>query len=196
MCTTMIITRGASADGSMMVAHSDDDELSDQRIIYVPSQEHEPGMLREVFHVHNRYPRIVSKQRGPNYDTPGYPTTKPIGHIPQATHTYAYFDGNYGIMNEHNLMMGECTNAANYQPEAVTAREAEKSGKHIRLLLYFCRPNSPWRPGRDEGPSLVWPRCFLYYLLYAVSIQGLEPALGLSDREPPGVRQKNGMVGV
>jgi len=37
-CTTMIITKGASADGSMMVAHSDDDELGDQRFIRVPSR--------------------------------------------------------------------------------------------------------------------------------------------------------------
>ena len=36
-CTTMIVTKGASADGSMMVAHSDDDELSDQRLIRVPA---------------------------------------------------------------------------------------------------------------------------------------------------------------
>lgn len=140
MCTTMIITKGASADGSMMVAHSDDDELSDQRIIYVPSQDHsspcnpkEPG-TREVFKEHYRYPRIVTDQRGPNYNTPGYPQTQPIGSIPQVPHTYAYFDGNYGIMNEHNLMMGECTNAANYQPDAVTAEEAEKTGKHIRIF--------------------------------------------------------------
>ncbi|MDV7042902.1 C69 family dipeptidase [Dickeya solani] len=38
MCTTMIITRGATADGSTMVTHSDDDELADQRFIHVPAQ--------------------------------------------------------------------------------------------------------------------------------------------------------------
>ena len=45
MCTTMIITKGASADGSMMVAHSDDDELSDQRVIYVPAADHKRAAL-------------------------------------------------------------------------------------------------------------------------------------------------------
>lgn len=117
MCTTMIITKGATIDGSMMVAHSDDDELSDQRIIYVPARNHEPGVKREVFAEHYLYPRMVTHQRGPGYETPGYELTKAIGYIPQVEHTYAYFDGNYGIMNEHNLMMGECTNAAaRYQP--------------------------------------------------------------------------------
>ena len=31
MCTTMILTKGAMASGAMVVTHSDDDELSDQR---------------------------------------------------------------------------------------------------------------------------------------------------------------------
>lgn len=136
MCTTMIVTKGASADGSMMVAHSDDDVLSDQRLIYVPAQDHEAGTMRQVFKEHYRYPRIVTDRRGPGYDTPGYPKTEPIGHIPQVAHTYAYFDGNYGIMNEHNLMMGECTNGANYAPkDPVTAEEAMKTGQHIRLFF-------------------------------------------------------------
>ena len=137
MCTTMIITKGASADGSIMVAHSDDDELADQRIIYVPAQDHEQGAMRQVFSEHYRYPRIMTSKRGQGYQNPrlNYPDwAKPIGYIPQVKHTYAYFDGNYGIMNEHNLMMGECTNGAKYQPGPVTAEEAEKTGKHIRIL--------------------------------------------------------------
>ncbi len=134
MCTTMIITKGASADGSMMVAHSDDDELGDQRIIYVPAQIHKNGTMRQVYQEHYRYPRIVTNERGPGYDTHGFPQTKAIGFIPQVKNTYAYFDNNYGIMNEHNLMMGECTNGAKYQPEPVTASEAEKTGKHIRIF--------------------------------------------------------------
>jgi len=134
MCTTMIITKGATIDGSMMVAHSDDDELGDQRIVYVPARDHVHGALRPIYKEHYRYPRIVAKDRGSGYDFPDYPETKPIGYIPQVEHTFAYFDGNYGIVNEHNLMMGECTNGANYQPDEVTEEEAKKEGKHIRLL--------------------------------------------------------------
>jgi dipeptidase len=144
MCTTLIVTKGASIDGSIMVAHSDDDEMADQRIIYIPAQDHEQGAMRQIFAQHILYPRILTNERGPNYQlhfhSVSEPThlipdlTKPIGYIPQVKHTYAYFDGNYGIMNEHNLMIGECTNGAKYQPEPITAEEAEKTGKHIRLF--------------------------------------------------------------
>ena len=35
---------------------------------------------------------------------------------------------------KRNLMIGECTNGAKYQPTAVTPEEASKSGKHIRIF--------------------------------------------------------------
>lgn len=135
MCTTMIITCGATVDGSMMVTHSDDNELSDQRIIYVPAQHHAPGSLRGVIDGStSAYPRLVSRARGPGYEMAGRPETALIGQIPQVAHTYAYFDGSYGIMNEHNLMMGECTNGARFQPPHVSQEQAAKTGKHCRLF--------------------------------------------------------------
>lgn len=132
----MIITPGATKDGSMMVTHSDDNELADQRFIFVPSQDHAPGSMRGIVAGTSiGYPRIVSKERGPGYNTAGYPETQLIGHIPQVAHTYAYFDGSYGIMNEHNLMFGECTNGAKYMPlDPVTEEQAKHSGQHSRLF--------------------------------------------------------------
>lgn len=66
---------------------------------------------------------------------PDWPETPLIGEIPQTDHTYAYFDGSYGIMNEHNLMFGECTNGAKFMPQSpVTQEEAQKTGKHCRLF--------------------------------------------------------------
>lgn len=132
----MIITKGATTDGSMIVTHSDDDELGDQRIISVPANDtpYKPNERRDIFAEHYKYPRINTKNRGPNYYRPGFDLTQPIGTIPQVENTYAYFDGNYGIMNEHNLMIGECTNGAYYQPDYVTADDAKKYNKHIRLF--------------------------------------------------------------
>lgn len=134
MCTTMIFTKGATADRSMVVTHSDDDELSDQRVVRVPAADHPAGSMRPVLEESYDYPRLVRPDRGPSYDTSGWPRSEPIGEIPEAQHTFAYFDGNYGIMNEHGLMMGECTNGANYEPKYVTAEEAAKTGRHIRLF--------------------------------------------------------------
>lgn len=136
MCTTAIFTRGTIVDDSTLVTHSDDDELGDQRIIFVPAQDHEPGSRRQVLGLNALYPRMVTDQRGPGYEppSPDYPMSKPIGWIPQVGHTYSYFDGNYGICNEHNLMLGECTNKAKYEPDPVTAEEAEKTGKHVRFF--------------------------------------------------------------
>jgi hypothetical protein len=49
-CTTMLVTRGASQDGSVIVAHSDDSELFDQRLVYVPAADHKLGLLRPVYY--------------------------------------------------------------------------------------------------------------------------------------------------
>ena len=49
-CTTMLVTSGASQDGSVIVAHSDDSELFDQRLVYVPAAYHKPGSFRPVYY--------------------------------------------------------------------------------------------------------------------------------------------------
>jgi dipeptidase len=40
--------------------------------------------------------------------------TQPIGSIPEATETYGYIDGVYGILNEHQLAFGESTCGARF----------------------------------------------------------------------------------
>ena len=49
-CTTILVTKGATRDGSVIVAHSDDSELFDQRLVYVPAADHKPGSLRPVYY--------------------------------------------------------------------------------------------------------------------------------------------------
>ena len=83
MCTTMIITKGATADGSMVVTHSDDDELADQRVIRVPAADHPEGSRRPIMPESYPYPRMVTSGRGPGYDTAGWPATEPIGRSPR-----------------------------------------------------------------------------------------------------------------
>jgi dipeptidase len=148
-CTTILVTPGATANGSLIVTHSDDNELMDQRFIYVPAADHEPGSLRPVycsacalgeFKQYNSffYPRLVAPERAPGYDTPDYPASVPLGYIPQVPHTYAYFDGSYGIMNEHQLMIGECTDGAKIQPNPDPKKRLFYSSELSRVALERC----------------------------------------------------------
>jgi len=122
-CTTMIITKGASKDGSVFVAHSDDSEMFDNRLVRVPAKDYKVGSLRAVYYDPaslgnkpefnaNVLQRYVGEDRGNIYKDKSKPQSIPLGFIPQVEHTYAYFEGNYGIMNEHQLMFGEATNGA------------------------------------------------------------------------------------
>ena len=148
-CTTILVTKGASKDGSVMVSHSDDNDLMDQRIVYVPARDHGPGSMRPVyctaaamgdFPQYNSYGdvRIVDPDRAPAYATGRAPSIA-LGHIPQVAHTYAYFDGNYGIMNEHQLMFGECTNGAKEQPKPEPGKRIFYSSELSRIALERCR---------------------------------------------------------
>jgi len=147
-CTTIIVTKGASSDGSMFVTHSDDNDLMDQRIVYVPAMDHPKGAMRPVYYTAASigeiaafnafsYPRIVAADRGPAYDTAGKPSI-PLGYIPQVAHTYAYFDGNYGIMNEHQLMFGECTDGAKITAEPKPGARIFYSAELARVALERC----------------------------------------------------------
>ena len=148
-CTTTLTGKKASVDGSVMVSHSDDG-LGDARLIYVPAMKHKPGSLRPVFYSHcaldfkpqwgaSETQRIATRDRGPGYDTPGVPVNIPLGFIPQVPHTYAYFDANYGIMNEHQLSIGECTDKAKVHPEPEPGKRIFYSAELSRVALERCR---------------------------------------------------------
>ncbi len=49
-CTTTIITKGANKDGSVFVAHSDDSEMFDNRLVYIPTADHKLGSMRPVYY--------------------------------------------------------------------------------------------------------------------------------------------------
>ncbi|OQA25854.1 MAG: Dipeptidase A [Verrucomicrobia bacterium ADurb.Bin345] len=148
-CTTILVGKDASADGSVMVSHSDDG-LGDGRLIYVPAMDHPAGALRPVFYAHcalgylpqwgaNESHRIVTGDRGPGYNTPGDPPSVPIGHIPQVAHTYAYFDANYGLVNEHQLSIGECTDLAKVHPLPEPGKRIFYSAELSRVALERCK---------------------------------------------------------
>jgi dipeptidase len=141
-CTSILVTKGASADGSVIVTHSDDDELKDPRMMYVPAQDHEIGSKRPVYFDPTSFfstpVRYAGKDRGPAYDNPCNPPMRPLGYIDQIAHTYAYFDANYGIMNEHQLMIGETTAGAKYVPREKEGERIFYSGELSRVALERC----------------------------------------------------------
>ncbi|KAG7401612.1 hypothetical protein PHYBOEH_000144 [Phytophthora boehmeriae] len=111
-CTMIAVGRNASVDGSTLVAHTDDAGYgaADLRLVRVPAQDHQEGAKRHVYNPSPGYPRLVTTQRGPEYEPKsGEQVMTPLGDIPQVPHTYAYFDQDYGMMNEVQLSIGEST---------------------------------------------------------------------------------------
>lgn len=148
-CTTMIAGKDASIDGSVLVAHSDDD-VADERAIYVPARDYPKGAKRNVYYDDcslgynpefnsTELRRYVGKDRGPGYDTKDFPDFKPLDSIPQVEHTHAYLDSNYGIMNEHQLMFGECTCGAKVMPKPKKDKRIFYSAELSRVALERCK---------------------------------------------------------
>ena len=114
-CSTFLVGKRASFDGSVLVTHSDDGEGNpDARLSYVPGSTHEPGAKRPVWPDLEDNPRFVGDARGATYapgaSVPaGVPRTEPIGFIDQVDRTFGYHEGNYGIINEKQLAIGEST---------------------------------------------------------------------------------------
>ncbi|MGB2983732.1 MAG: C69 family dipeptidase [Candidatus Bipolaricaulia bacterium] len=147
-CTTMIVGREATVDGSVIVSHSDDD-VADERLAFVPAADWPTSAKRPVYYDdcsigHDpRYNstelrRYVGTSRGPDYDTKDYPDSIPLGKIDQVDHTFAYFDSNYGVMNERQLMIGECTCGAKVHPTPKPDRRIFYAAELSRVALERC----------------------------------------------------------
>ncbi|MBG0778731.1 MAG: C69 family dipeptidase, partial [Desulfotignum balticum] len=148
-CTTTITGRDASADGSVMVSHTDDG-MGDARVVYVPAMDHPEGSLRPVFYDNaamgylpqwggSQTHRLVTDTRGPGYRVNNETPSVPLGYIPQVAHTYAYIDANYGIMNEHQVSIGECTDKAKVHPMPEPGKRIFYSSELSRVALERSR---------------------------------------------------------
>eukprot|EP00747_Dinoflagellata_sp_TGD_P138991 gnl/TRDRNA2_/TRDRNA2_175849_c2_seq2.p1 gnl/TRDRNA2_/TRDRNA2_175849_c2~~gnl/TRDRNA2_/TRDRNA2_175849_c2_seq2.p1 ORF type:complete len:626 (+),score=105.64 gnl/TRDRNA2_/TRDRNA2_175849_c2_seq2:163-1878(+) len=109
----MAVGCGATADGSCMASTSADGSPLDFRLVYVPAKDHPKGSMRPIYAQKQDYPRYVDANRAPGYAPKlNQKNSVPIGYIPEVEHTYAYWDGVYGIMNEHQLSFGESSCSA------------------------------------------------------------------------------------
>eukprot|EP00929_Paragymnodinium_shiwhaense_P029198 TRINITY_DN16792_c0_g2_i1.p1 TRINITY_DN16792_c0_g2~~TRINITY_DN16792_c0_g2_i1.p1 ORF type:complete len:663 (+),score=108.45 TRINITY_DN16792_c0_g2_i1:77-1990(+) len=133
-CTTIGVTRSASADGSTMVTHTSDCFQCDSRVAHIPAKDWPAGAMRPVYHAKLEWPREVST-RSPTYaPQAGQNWSVPDGYIPEVAHTYAYWEAVYGYMNEHGLTLGESTCAANFP----VARENLEALLWIRPLTQLA----------------------------------------------------------
>ena len=96
-CTSIIVGRSASVDGSTMTSHSCDSRTDRSWIKVVPHKKHKPGEMAPVF--------MSSKET----KAPDDPDAISVGQIPQVPETYGYIYSAYAVMNEHQLAIGETT---------------------------------------------------------------------------------------
>jgi len=97
-----------------MTSHAADSFNGDFRVAYVPARDFPPGATRPLYRSDGdylMYPRNTDSERSPQYAPVEGAVHPPgvVGEIPQVPHTYALWEGLYGMMNEHGLAMGEST---------------------------------------------------------------------------------------
>lgn len=123
-CTAIVTGGKAGADGPM-TTHTADCGTCDFRIGKVPARDWEEGAQRPLYVYKGDYPSTITKDRGTTWlpsNLEGSPSqiaswgaeSKITGYIPQVKHTYALFEAGYGVMNEHQLGIGESTCAARF----------------------------------------------------------------------------------
>jgi dipeptidase len=147
-CTAIGVGRLASSDGSVMVAHTDDSGgMGDPRLARVPARDWPAGAMRPVYLAIADYPRMIAPERSEAYaplndKQKTLPWVAPIGHVPQVNHTYAYWDVDYGLGNEHGLVLAETTCAGRWgaapvgQPNGTALFSIEELSK---LALERCK---------------------------------------------------------
>ena len=93
-CTSILVTKLASADGSVMTTHSCDGNY-EFRLHWVAGRNNKPGIMMPVY-------------RGGGNGRERDQAVK-VAKIPEAEKTYARFDSAYPFMNEKQVAIGETT---------------------------------------------------------------------------------------
>lgn len=111
-CTNILVTKGASKDGSTMITYAADSHVLYGELYYRPAADYPPGTLVDVI----------------DWDTGRF-----LGRIPQAAHTFAVV----GNMNEHQLSIGETTFGG--RPELVDTTGIIDYGSLMYMTLQRAR---------------------------------------------------------
>eukprot|EP01038_Epipyxis_sp_PR26KG_P012679 gene12679-17000_t len=130
-CTTIVVGSKAGTQGAMNT-HTADCSDCDFRINKVPAATWQIGSTRKLYLYKGNYPATIASDRGQTWHPSNLEGTKEqlqawgkesiiTGEIPQVSHTYALYEAGYGIMNEHQVAIGESTCAAKFWGAPVTA---------------------------------------------------------------------------
>jgi dipeptidase len=104
-CTSILVGKDASVDGSVMTTHTCDCGVCDWTFRFVPAADHKEGDVRKIYHI-NQYVTWPPEQ-GLKWEK--YKDNYADLDIPQIPHTYAYIHGMFGYMNENQVALGEST---------------------------------------------------------------------------------------
>ncbi len=104
-CTSILVGKDASTDGSTMTTHTCDCGTCDWTWRRVPAADHKPGSTRKIYHV-SQY-KTWPPSEGLKWDL--YKKDFTGLEIPEVPHTYAYHHGMFGYMNEKQVAIGEST---------------------------------------------------------------------------------------
>lgn len=151
-CTSILVGRLASADGSTMTSHSCDSGSDRTWISIVPNRKHRAGETAKLY----LEPKLA---KGPDD-----PERLEAGEIPQVPETFAYLNAAYPIMNEHQLAIGETTVGG--RRELVSQAGTIDAPELFRLCLERARTAREAIRVADELTALYgyndWGECFTF----------------------------------
>jgi len=104
-CTVVLVGKKASVDGSVISTHTCDCGVCDWTWRYVPPTDHPEGAMRKIATVPQF--KTTPPSQGLLWDT----IDKKFNglEIPQPSHTFGYFHGMFGYMNDNQVAIGEST---------------------------------------------------------------------------------------
>jgi dipeptidase len=135
-CTNLLVTKGASKDGSTMISYLADSHILFGELYYKPAQNYSAGTMFDIYE---------------------WDHNKKLGQIKQVKHTYSVV----GNMNEYQVVIGETTFGG--RPELpdttavldygnliyVTLQRAQTSREAIRIMANLVAENGYWSEGES-----------------------------------------------
>ncbi len=121
-CTIIAVGKKASADGSVLISHTDTGP--DSRIFYVPGKTYKSGEMAPIFWGIQ------------DATLPLYNDGRILGYLPQVEKTYGYFQSAYSHINEYQLGIAESTTAQ--RDELIVTLETGKQIMTIEQAMIFA----------------------------------------------------------